>query len=192
MADELAKKLAHRNAVNEGEADAKFIIAPKNVYTEFTEFTRKQIKDYNGIFKKYDIKKDDYLDQHELQLMMEKLEAPQTFLSLKAMIKEVDEDGDNKISFREFLLIFRKAALGELDMIPGLSALAQLTEIDVDEAGVGGAKDFFEAKAKAVSAGSKFEDEIKKEQEERKVQQEDARQKKAAFKARAQSFEQLG
>ena len=33
--------------------------------------------------------------------MMEKLEAPQTFLSLKAMIKEVDEDEDGQISFRE-------------------------------------------------------------------------------------------
>jgi len=33
--------------------------------------------------------------------MMEKLQAPQTHLGLKAMIKEVDEDGDSKISFRE-------------------------------------------------------------------------------------------
>ena len=32
---------------------------------------------------------------------MEKLEAPQTHLSLKAMIKEVDEDHDDKINFRE-------------------------------------------------------------------------------------------
>lgn len=36
--------------------------------------------------------------------MMEKLGAPQTHLSLKAMIKEVDEDNDNKISFREVYL----------------------------------------------------------------------------------------
>lgn len=33
--------------------------------------------------------------------MMEKLEAPQTHLGLKNMIKEVDEDLDNKLSFRE-------------------------------------------------------------------------------------------
>jgi Ca2+-binding EF-hand superfamily protein len=33
--------------------------------------------------------------------MMETLKAPQTHLSLKAMIKEVDEDEDNKINFRE-------------------------------------------------------------------------------------------
>lgn len=37
----------------------------------------------------------------ELKYMMEKLEAPQTHLALKEMIKEVDEDFDGKISFRE-------------------------------------------------------------------------------------------
>lgn len=42
--------------------------------------------------------------------MMEKLGAPQTHLNLKAMIKEVDEDEDNKISFREvsFQRVFQK------------------------------------------------------------------------------------
>ncbi len=33
--------------------------------------------------------------------MMEKLGEPQTHLALKEMIREVDEDEDNKISFRE-------------------------------------------------------------------------------------------
>ena len=33
--------------------------------------------------------------------MMEKLGEPQTHLALKAMIKEVDEDNDGQISFRE-------------------------------------------------------------------------------------------
>lgn len=33
--------------------------------------------------------------------MMELLGAPQTHLTLKDMIKEVDEDNDKKISFRE-------------------------------------------------------------------------------------------
>ena len=53
--------------------------------------------------------------------MMEKLGAPQTHLGLKAMIKEVDEDDDFAISFREFLMIFRKARAGELDLESGLS-----------------------------------------------------------------------
>ena len=78
--------------------------------------------------------------------MMEKLGAPQTHLGLKAMIKEVDEDDDGAISFREFLMIFRKARAGELDLESGLGQLATLSEIDVDQVGVGGAKTFFEAK----------------------------------------------
>jgi hypothetical protein len=33
--------------------------------------------------------------------MMEKLKIPQTHLGLKEMIKQVDEDQDNKINFKE-------------------------------------------------------------------------------------------
>ncbi len=87
-----------------------------------------------------------HLSITELKAMMEKLGAPQTHLGLKDMIKEVDEDGDGQISFREFLLIFRKAAKGELADDSGLAALAKQCEINVDEVGVGGAKEFFEAK----------------------------------------------
>ena len=66
----------------------------------------------------------------------------------------MDEDDDSAISFREFLMIFRKARLGELDMESGLGKLATLSEVDVDAVGVGGAKTFFEAKvidAKVIS-----------------------------------------
>lgn len=130
---------------------------------------------------RYDIQKDNYIDLTELKLMMEKLGAPQTHLGLKNMIKEVDEDLDSKLSFREvrgalvrvgslsstsvclmaplpslcecsavfppqFLLIFRKAAAGELAEDSGLNKLACLSEIDVSTEGVKGAKNFFEAK----------------------------------------------
>jgi Ca2+-binding EF-hand superfamily protein len=43
--------------------------------------------------------------------MMEKLQAPQTHLGLKAMIKEVDEDGDSKISFREVRKTYHRSLL---------------------------------------------------------------------------------
>lgn len=82
----------------------------------------------------------------ELKRMMEQLGAPQTHLGLKAMIKEVDEDGDGRLSFHEFMLVFRKARAGELDEDSGLGQLARLTEIDVEKVGVNGAKEFFEAK----------------------------------------------
>lgn len=55
---------------------------------------------FESLFR-FDTGKDGYLDLGELKRMMEKLGVPQTHLALKAMIKEVDEDGDDKISFRE-------------------------------------------------------------------------------------------
>lgn len=56
---------------------------------------------------RYDIGNDGFLDITELKYMMEKLGAPQTHIGLKNMIVEVDDDNDGKISFREFLLIFK-------------------------------------------------------------------------------------
>ena len=44
------------------------------------------------------------------------------------------------------MLIFRKAAAGELKADSGLGMLAKQCEVNVEEVGVGGAKDFFEAK----------------------------------------------
>ena len=50
---------------------------------------------------RYDVDRSNFIDFMELKLMMEKLGEPQTHLALKAMIKEVDEDHDGQISFRE-------------------------------------------------------------------------------------------
>nr|XP_021150956.1 EF-hand domain-containing protein D2 isoform X1 [Columba livia] len=139
---------------------------------------------------RYDAGKDGFIDLMELKLMMEKLGAPQTHLGLKNMIKEVDEDLDSKLSFREFLLIFRKAAAGELQEDSGLHALARLSEIDVSTEGVKGAKNFFEAKVQAIHDASRFEEEIKAEQEEKKKQAEELKQRKAAFKELQSTFKQ--
>ncbi|KAI3357100.1 hypothetical protein L3Q82_015571 [Scortum barcoo] len=144
---ELGAKLLRREELNDGQAQpCQPSMKVFNPYTEFKEFSRKQIKDMEKIFKTYDVEKDNFIDLMELKMMMEKLGAPQTHLGLKNMMKEVDEDLDNKLSFREFLLIFRKAAAGELAEDSGLSVLARLTEIDVSTEGVKGAKTFFEAK----------------------------------------------
>ncbi|XP_041797192.1 EF-hand domain-containing protein D1 isoform X1 [Chelmon rostratus] len=184
---ELSAKLTRRLDINEGNA------APRptrvfNPYTEFKEFSRKQIKDMETMFKRYDTGKDGFIDLMELKLMMEKLGAPQTHLGLKNMIKEVDEDFDGKLSFREFLLIFRRAAAGELQEESGLMALARLSNINVSTEGVMGAKDFFEAKMQAVSLGSKFEAEIREEKEEQKRQEVEKKQRQAAFKQLQSTF----
>nr|XP_055053264.1 EF-hand domain-containing protein D1-like [Misgurnus anguillicaudatus] len=142
---ELTEKLNRRLDIHEGTAKPEQMKV-FNPYTEFKEFSRKQIKDMETMFKRFDSGKDGFIDLMELKLMMEKLGAPQTHLGLKTMIKEVDEDFDGKLSYREFLLIFRKAAAGELQEESGLMALARLSEIDVSTEGVLGARDFFEAK----------------------------------------------
>uniref|UniRef100_A0A8B9CT67 EF-hand domain family member D2 n=1 Tax=Anser brachyrhynchus TaxID=132585 RepID=A0A8B9CT67_9AVES len=157
---------------------------------EFREFSRRQLRDMERLFRQYDAGRDGFIDLMELKLMMEKLGAPQTHIGLKNMIKEVDEDLDSKLSFREFLLIFRKAAAGELQEDSGLHALARLSEIDVSTEGVKGAKSFFEAKAQAMTEASRFEEEIRAEQEEKKKQAEELKQRKAAFKELQSAFAQ--
>ncbi|EDW90348.1 EF-hand domain-containing protein D2 homolog [Drosophila yakuba] len=160
-----------------------------NVYTDFPEFSRNQIKDYQKTFNTYDTARDGFLDLQELKFMMEKLGAPQTHLGLKQMIAEVDEDNDGKISFREFLLIFRKAQAGELDSDSGLNQLARLTEVDVEQVGVSGAKNFFEAKIEQQLRTNKFHDEIRAEQEERRREDEERAQRRQQFQQRAAIFQ---
>lgn len=160
-----------------------------NPYTEFKEFSRKEIQSLEKQFKKYDVNNAKKLDIEDLKLMMEKLTVPQTHLSLKEMIKEIDEDKDNKINFREFLLIFRKAKNGELKADSGLAQLyAQLNEIDVDKEGVKGAKSFFEAQALKLKSSNDFEREIREEQDERKRLEEEKKNKRNEFMAKKSIF----
>jgi len=186
--NELAARLARRRKINEGEE-----VAPtENISTVVNENNEKPTTDNadNELamkLQRYDSGKDGFIDLMELKYMMEKLEAPQTHLGLKSMIKEVDEDNDGKISYREFLLIFRKASLGELK-IDGLIRLAELSSIDVGAEGVGGAKNFFEAKVSKLNEGSKFEAEILQEREERKKAAEEKKARQAAFKQKANMF----
>ncbi|XP_069466993.1 EF-hand domain-containing protein D2 [Ambystoma mexicanum] len=186
---ELSAKLQRRNDLNQGVGEQQQpSLRVFNPYTEYKEFSRKQIKSMESMFKQYDAGKDGFIDLMELKLMMEKLEAPQTHLGLKNMIKEVDEDLDCKLNFREFLLIFRKATTGELQENSGLHALATLSGIDVSTEGVKGAKTFFEAKVQAITESNRFEEEIKAEQEEKKKQAEEKKQRKAAFKELQSAF----
>merc|ERR1712071_483287 len=101
------------------------------------------------------------------------------------MIGEVDEDKDGVLNFREFLIIFRKLSKGEFEgrsEDDGLYQLAKLVSVDVTEIGVGGAKDFFEAKIKAVNQSSKFEEEVKREQEEKTKEAAEKKKRQAEFR----------
>ncbi|XP_026321317.1 EF-hand domain-containing protein D2 homolog [Hyposmocoma kahamanoa] len=191
--EELSDILSRRQEIND-KLEEGLEIKPKykfvNVYTEFHEFSRKEIKQYEQTFNKFDEGHDGYLDLSEVKRMMERLGAPQTHLGLKAMITEVDEDMDNRISFREFLLIYRKARAGELEVDSGLGALARLTEINVDEVGVNGAKNFFEAKIEELARTNKFHDEIIQEQEEKRRDAEEKALRRQRFKEKAALFQQ--
>ncbi len=76
-----------------------------------------------------------------------------------------------------------------MDEGSGLSQLARLTEIDVDETGVSGAKDFFEAKMMQASAGSKFEMEVRMEQEEKKKEAHEKKLRQEAFRNKRAAFQ---
>jgi EF-hand domain pair len=104
---------------------------------EFKDLSISELKEYEQLFSKHDDNGDGFLDLQELKYLMEKIGKPQTHLALKAMIREVDEDQDDKIAYREFLLIFRYAKTGRL-CSEGLRAIA--SSVCVDEVGVGGAR----------------------------------------------------
>ena len=79
---------------------------------------------------------------------------PQTHVRLKDMIRQVDNDRDGKITFREFLEIFRQVISENEQTKKSKCSIvydlyAMLFEIDVSKEGVRGAKDFFEAKVKS-------------------------------------------
>lgn len=77
-----------------------------------------------------------------------------------------------------------------MDSGSGLSDLARLTEINVEEVGVNGAKCFFEAKIQEQLLTNKFHDEIRQEQEERKRADEEKIIRRNDFQARAAIFQQ--
>ncbi|XP_033335656.1 EF-hand domain-containing protein D2 homolog Swip-1 isoform X2 [Megalopta genalis] len=175
---ELSNLLSRRQRINDELEEGKEVKKQYkfvNVYTEFHEMSRREIKQYEQTFNRFDDGHDGFLDLSELKRMMEVLGAPQTHLGLKSMIQEVDEDGDGRISFREFLLIYRKARAGELEQDSGLGQLARLTEVDVDE-------------IEQLRKASKFEDEIRMEQEERKREEEDKAARRAQFRQKAALF----
>eukprot|EP01089_Gocevia_fonbrunei_P014595 TRINITY_DN4026_c0_g1_i1.p1 TRINITY_DN4026_c0_g1~~TRINITY_DN4026_c0_g1_i1.p1 ORF type:complete len:172 (+),score=59.80 TRINITY_DN4026_c0_g1_i1:91-606(+) len=153
---------------------------------EFKELSIGELKEFEDMFFKYDMDKDGFLNLPELKYLMEKLNMPQTHLALKAMIKEVDEDNDGQMAYREFLLIFRYAKSGKLKH-DGLKAIAASISVMSDKMGVGGGKSFFEAKAAELNNNVAEKDKAYRDQ--KKKEMEDARARKSAFKDRAAQFQ---
>ena len=92
---------------------------------------------------------------------------------------------------KTIIIIIRKLAAGDFadrSEDDGLLQLAKLCSVDVGDIGVGGAKNFFEAKIKMVNQTNKFEDEIRKEQEEKKQEIEEKSTRKEEFKKMQSNF----
>lgn len=87
-------------------------------------------------------------------------------------------------------MYFRKARAGELETDSGLDALARLTEINVDQVGVNGAKNFFEAKIEELAKTNRFHDEIIQEQEEKRREAEEKALRRQRFKEKTAVFQQ--
>ncbi|CAL8095350.1 unnamed protein product [Orchesella dallaii] len=193
LGSDLSEILEKRQARSEcSEEECAAIIQQTQDVQDLTRMlSRKEVREYQTLFNRFDRDTDGYLCLEDLKLMMETLGAPQTHLSLKKMIQEVDTDGDSKISFQEFLLIYHKAKAGQLDEDSGLSALAKITEVDIHEVGVDGAKNFFEAKIEQLKSQNKFEAEVKKEQEEKRKQEIEKKQKRLEFQQKHAFFEQV-
>ena len=135
--------------------------------------------------------------------MMEKLGEPQTHLQLKSMIKEVDEDKDGQISFREATPIENINLINVIDFSPSLCWFFKKpsranwsakvwprlpTSVTSRRKVSRGAKSFFEAKVAEQSKGAKFEQEIKAEQEKKQKEAEEQKARRAAFKEKASWF----
>ena len=187
---ELQKMLERRQKINNGEEapQASGSMANPSPHTAFPDFSRKQIQDFEKQFKTFNESKSGFISELEMKRLMEKSGNALTHTALKALIKEIDMDCDGQISFFEFLSIFSKATKGELSAIDGLSAFVNMVNVNVSEVGVGGAKNFFEAKANALKKEKDSAEEIKKEQQERKVAAEEAAARKKVFAERAAMF----
>ncbi|XP_068236493.1 EF-hand domain-containing protein D2 homolog [Palaemon carinicauda] len=123
----------------------------------------------------------------DFKKLLESLELTQTHLEAKETYDSICKDG--KVSLDEFMKLVKEltAKTGKINLDLVVKLAAQ-EEVNVDDVGVGGAKRFFEAKARILEVGDAayraFEDR-KREEEERKKRQEEFKKKREQFQAAA-------
>lgn len=123
----------------------------------------------------------------DFKKLLEALELTQTHLEAKETYDAISKDG--KVTLEEFMRLVKdltaKTGKINLDLVVKLAAQG---EVNVDDVGVGGAKRFFEAKARILEVGDAayraFEDR-KKEEEDKKKRQEDFKKKREQFQPAA-------
>jgi hypothetical protein len=152
--------------------------------TQCRDISIGDLKKYEELFLRFDSgPQSGFLTAQEIKFGLEKMGVPQTHLQFKALMAEIDVDGDEKVSYIEWLSIFLKAKNGTL-LSDGLKKLA--ASIKVEEVGTKGAASFFEQKAKAASHDVAAIDAAY--HAERKEAAKKKAENKAAFKAKAAAF----
>lgn len=169
---------------NKGERLAGLLDVAKH-----PEFTEAELNNLYKLFTNYSKPADTKgsIDLDGLKKLLEILGLTQTHLESKATYDKYAKDGAIKLDQYMRLVkdMMEKNGKINLEMVVQLAAQE---EVKVEDIGVGGAKRFFEAKARVLEVGDAayraFEDK-KKEEEDRKMRQEEFRKKREAFQTPA-------
>jgi len=149
------------------------------------EFTEQELTQILSLFVKYATppERSGLMELPNLKMLLQALDLTQTHLESKQTFDKFAKDG--KLDMECFMRLVKdltsKAGTISLESV---MRLASKEEIDVDEAGVGGAKRFFEAKAKVLEHG----DRAYRALEDRKKEEEERLRKKEEFKKRQELF----
>lgn len=153
---------------------------------ENPEFSEEELTQILSLFSKYAVPHDKTgnMDLSNMKQLLQALDLTQTHLESKQTFDKYATD--EKLDLRSFMKMVKdltsKAGTISLDNVIKLAAKE---EIDVDEEGVGGAKRYFEAKAKVLEVG----DRAYKVLEDRKKEEEERQRKKEEFKKRREIFQ---
>ena len=105
-------------------------------------------------------------------------------------MKECDTDGDGEISLTDLLILFRRRRKGELLSESSASVINLFNStVDVQKIGVGGAKAFFDGKAKLGNMKEALKEDNKKGMEERIAKRNEKNARKELFEAKLNSFQ---
>ncbi|XP_063725651.1 EF-hand domain-containing protein D2 homolog [Symsagittifera roscoffensis] len=188
--NELAAKLNRRQQLNDEEIAPEMVQVRRkgSLYTKNSDIPKKTIDDISKKFSEFDDDGNGLLDVFELTRLFEKLNAPQTRTAIKAMVAKVDKDGDGAVNLEEFVQLFREAASDQFDDDSIFKKFAALTEVDVDEVGVKGARDFFAAKSRTAQDNS-LAAQIEMEREEAKRKEKEKQERREKMDQLRQRFD---
>jgi len=190
---ELAAKLNRRQQLNDGEIapEMKQVTTKRNLYMQHSDMPKQTIDNIAKKFSEFDLDGNGLLDVFELTRLFEKLNAPQTRTAINEMITKVDKDKDGAVNLEEFIELFREAASDQFDEDSIFKQLATLSEVDVSEVGVKGARDFFAAQSKKAGDNG-LAAQIEKEREEAKQREKEEQERKEKMKKLRERFDSKG